>query len=154
LEPARANGLKVDVLAVVRRRRQEILTQLAITTQGFAALRIVEDNNAEVIRAVASAISTTTAAMRTAVMTAQAAASQRIALGHLQAARLAASTMAHQAAALEAGTTGPAEKAEVLKQAWKEVHAALDRVDAQKAQVVRTIAQADRELTRPKPRTP
>ena len=154
LEPARANGLKVDVLAVVRRRRQEILTQLAITTQGFAALRIVEDNNAEVIRAVASAISTTTAAMRTAVMTAQAAASQRIALGHLQAARLAASTMADQAAALEAGTTGPAEKAEVLKQAWKEVHAALDRVDAQKAQVVRTIAQADRELTRPKPRTP
>jgi uncharacterized protein YaaN involved in tellurite resistance len=152
-EPARAHALRVDVLAVVRRRRQEILTQLAITTQGFAALRIVEENNAEVIRAVASAISTTTAAMRTAVMTAQAAASRRIALGYLQAARLAASTMADHAAALEAGTTGPAGGAAVLKQAWGEVYAALDRVDAQKAQVVRTIAQADRELTRPKPQT-
>jgi uncharacterized protein YaaN involved in tellurite resistance len=153
-DPTRAHALRVDVLAVVRRRRQEILTQLAITTQGFAALRIVEENNGEVIRAVASAINTTAAAMRTAVITAQAAASQRIAMGHLQAARLAASTMADHAAALEAGTTGPAEKAEVLKQAWGEVYAALDRVDAQKAQVVRTIAQADRELTRPKPRTP
>ncbi len=151
-EQARAHALRVDVLAVVRRRRQEILTQLAITTQGFAALRIVEENNAEVIRAVASAISTTTAAMRTAVMTAQATASQRMALGQLQAARLAASTMADHAAALEASATAPAGGAAVLKQAWGEVYAALDRVDAQKAQVVRTIAQADRELTRPKPR--
>lgn len=150
-EPARAHALRVDVLAVVRRRRQEILTHLAITTQGFAALRIVEENNAEVIRAVASAISTTTAAMRTAVLTAQAAASQRMTLGHLQAARLAARTMADQAAALEAGVTGPARGAAVLEEAWGEVYAALDRVDAQKAQVVRTIAQADRELTRPKP---
>jgi len=151
-EPARAHVLRVDVLAVVRRRRQEILTQLAITTQGFAALRMVEENNAEVIRAVASAISTTTAAMRTAVMTAQAAASRRMAMEHLQAARLAVGTMADQAAALEAGTTGPAGGAVVLKQAWAQVYAALDRVDAQKAQVLRTISEADRELTRPKPR--
>jgi len=150
-EPARAHVLRVDVLAVVRRRRQEILTQLAITTQGFAALRMVEENNAEVIRAVASAISTTTAAMRTAVMTAQAAASRRMAMEHLQAARLAVGTMADQAAALEAGTTGPAGGAVVLKQAWAQVYAALDRVDAQKAQVLRTISEADRELTRPKP---
>jgi uncharacterized protein YaaN involved in tellurite resistance len=150
-DPARAHALRVDVLAVVRRRRQEILTQLAIATQGFAALRMVEENNAEVIRAVASAISTTTAAMRTAVMTAQAAASRRMAMEHLQAARLAADTMADQVAALEAGTTDPAGGAAVLKQAWGDVYAALDRVDAQKAQVMRTISQADRELTRPKP---
>ena len=150
-EPARAQALRVDVLVVVRRRRQEILTQLAITTQGFAALRIVEENNAEVIRAVAAAISTTSAAMRTAVMTAQAAASQRMTLGHLQAARLAATTMANHASELEARATGPALGAAVLEEAWGEVYAALDRVDEQKVQVVRTIAQADRELTRPKP---
>jgi hypothetical protein len=147
----RAEALKLEVLPVVRRRHQEILTQLAIVMQGYAALRIVEDNNADVIRAVASAISTTTAALRTAVMVAGAAASQRIALGQLEAARQAASTMSDQAAALEAGVSGPEGRVAMLREAWAEVYAALDRVDAQKARVIRTISEADRELTRPKP---
>lgn len=150
-DPNRANALRLDVLPVVRRRRQAILTQLAIVMQGYAALSIVEDNNAEVIRAVASAISTTAAALRTAVMVASAAASQRSVLEQLEAARLAASTMSDQAAALEAGVSGPGGRVDMLRQAWTEVYAALDRVDAQKAQVLRTISAADRELTRPKP---
>jgi uncharacterized protein YaaN involved in tellurite resistance len=150
---ARAEALRLDVLPVVRRRHQEILTQLAIVMQGYAALRIVEDNNAEVIRAVASAVTTTTAALRTAVMVAGAAASRRVVLEQLEAARLAAGTMAEQAAALEAGVSGPGGRVAMLRDAWSEVYAALDRVDAQKAQVLRTISEADRELTRPKPGT-
>jgi uncharacterized protein YaaN involved in tellurite resistance len=149
-DPARARALHLDVLPVVRRRRQEILTQLTIVMQGYAALRIVEDDNAEVIRSVASTISTTTAALRTAVMVAGAAASHRMALEQLGAARLAASTMNDHAAALEAGVTGPAGRVAALREAWAEVYAALDRVDAQKAQVLRTISEADRALTRPK----
>jgi uncharacterized protein YaaN involved in tellurite resistance len=148
---ARAEALRLDVLPVVRRRHQEILTQLAIVMQGYSALRIVEDNNAEVIRAVASAVTTTTAALRTAVMVAGAAASRRIVLEQLEAARLAAGTMAEQAAALEAGVSGPGGRVAMLRDAWSEVYAALDRVDAQKARVLRTISEADRELTRPKP---
>lgn len=149
-EPARAEALRSDVLTVVKRRRGEILTQLAIATQGYTALRVVEDNNAEVIDAVASAVSTTAAALNTAVMVAQAAASQRMALEHLAAARLAASTMAENAAALEAGVAGAGGRVAVLKGAWDEVRAALDRVDAQKALVLQTISAADRELTRPR----
>jgi uncharacterized protein YaaN involved in tellurite resistance len=150
-DPARADALRIDLLAVVRRRHQEILTQQAIATQGLAALRIVQENNADVIRAVASAVTTTTAAIRTAVMTAQAAASQRIALEHLVAAQRATTTMANHAAALEAGTAGPGGGVTQLREAWGQVYAALDRVDAQKARALRTIAEADRELTRPKP---
>jgi uncharacterized protein YaaN involved in tellurite resistance len=150
-DAARAETLRLDVLPVVRRRHQEILTQLAVMIQGYAALRIVEDNNAEVIRAVTSAITTTTAALRTAVMVAGAAASRRIVLEQLEAARQAAGAMADQAAALEAGVAGPEGRVAMLREAWREVYAALDRVDAQKAQVLRTISEADRELTRPKP---
>ena len=150
---ARARSLRLDVLPVVKRRRQEILTQLTIVMQGYAALRIVEDDNAEVIRSVASTISTTTAALRTAVMVAGAAASHRMALEQLGAARLAASTLNDHAAALEAGVSGPEGRVAVLREAWGEVYAALDRVDAQKAQVLRTISEADRALTRPKPGT-
>jgi uncharacterized protein YaaN involved in tellurite resistance len=106
-----------------------------------------------VIRALATAITTTTTAMRTAVMAAHAASSQRIALGQLHAAQQATSAMANHIAALEDGTTGPSGRVALLRDAWSEVYAALDRVDAQKAQVMRTISQADRELTRPKPGT-
>ena len=147
----RAKVLRLDVLSVVKRRRQEILTQLTIVMQGYVALRIVEDDNAEVIRSVASTISTTSAALRTAVMVAGAAASHRIALEQLGAARLAASTMNDHAAALEAGVSGPEGRVAMLREAWSEVYAALDRVDAKKAQVRRTISEADRTLTRPKP---
>jgi hypothetical protein len=59
--------------------------------------------------------------------------------------------MSDQAAALEAGVSGPGGRVAMLREAWAEVYAALDRVDAQKAQVIRTISEADRELTRPKP---
>src|ERR1035437_6809752 len=148
---ARARSLRLDVLPVVKRRRQEILTQLTIVMQGYAALRIVEDDNAEVIRSVASTISTTTAALRTAVMVAGSAASHRMALEQLGAARLAASAMTDHVAALEAGVSGPEGRVAMLREAWGEVYAALDRVDTQKAQVLRTISEADRELTKPRP---
>ncbi len=145
----RAAALRLDVQPVVKRRREEILTQLAIVTQGYAALRIVEERNAEVIRAVGQAITTTTAALRTAAMVAGAAASQHAALEQLEAAREAASTMADRAAALEEAS-GPAGRLALLREAWSEVYAALDRVDFEKAEVLRTISLADRELTRPK----
>jgi len=147
-DAARAQALRLDVLSVVRRRRREILTQLAVVTQGYAALRIVEDSNADVIRALAAAIGTTTAALRTAAMVASAAASQRLAFEQLEAAREAANSMAGQAAALAAGVSGPGGRMALLRAAWSEVNAALDRVDAQKAQMLQTIASDDRELTR------
>ena len=49
-DPHRAEALRLDVLTAVKRRREEILVQLAIVTQGYAALRIVEDRNADVIQ--------------------------------------------------------------------------------------------------------
>jgi hypothetical protein len=153
-EPARAQSLMTSFLSVVRRRRQEILVQLAVVTQGFAALQVVEESNAEVVHALATAITTTTTAMRTAVMAAHAAASQRIALGQLHAAQKATSAMANHVAALEDGSSGPSGRVAVLRDAWSEVYAALDRVDQQKAQVLRTISRADRELTRLKPGSP
>jgi uncharacterized protein YaaN involved in tellurite resistance len=134
----------------VRRRHQEILTQLAVVTQGYLALRIVEDTNAEVIRAVASAITTTAAALRTAAVAAGAAANQRAAMEQLETAQLAASAMSNHAAELEAGLSGPGGRVEMLRGAWAEVYAALDRVDAQKARVLKTMSSADLELARPK----
>jgi uncharacterized protein YaaN involved in tellurite resistance len=146
-EPERAAALRADVLYAVRRRRQSILTELAVATQGYAALRIVEQNNDEVIRAIAAATTTTASAMRTAVMVAQAAASQRATLEQLEMAGQATQAMADQAAEMEARLPDSRARVGMLQQAWAEVSAALDRVDAQKAEALRTISSADRKLT-------
>ncbi len=147
----RASHLRSLVLAELRNRRTQILTQLAIATQGYAALEIVQESNDEVLDAVASAISTTSAALRTAVLAAQAAASQRLAIGRLEATRRAESAIADQALAFEAGMAAQPDQTELLKSAWEEMRAALDRVEEQKVRALRSISTADRELTRPKP---
>jgi uncharacterized protein YaaN involved in tellurite resistance len=151
-EPERAAALRADVLYAVRRRRQSILTELAVATQGYAALRIVEQNNDEVIRAIAAATTTTASAMRTAVMVAQAAASQRATLEQLEMAGQVTQAMADQAAEMEARLPDSRARVGMLQQAWAEVSAALNRVDAQKAEALRTISSADRELTHLKTR--
>jgi uncharacterized protein YaaN involved in tellurite resistance len=146
-EPDRAAALRADILYAVRRRRQSILTELAVATQAYAALRIVEQNNHAVIRAIAAATTTTASAMRTAVMVAQAAASQRATLEQLDIAGEVTQAMADQAAEMEAQLPDSRARVGMLQQAWAEVSAALDRVDAQKAEALRTISSADRELT-------
>jgi uncharacterized protein YaaN involved in tellurite resistance len=150
-DPQRAEYLRTRVLTTLRARRAEILTQLAIATQGYAALEVVEESNGAVLEAVAQAISTTATALRTAVLAAQAAASQRLALEHMEAAARARGAMAVQASALEAGMTARAAQTDALATAWSEMRAALDQVEARKVQALRSITSADRELTRPKP---
>jgi len=63
---------------------------------------------------------------------------------------MAATTMAGHAATLEAEVSGPGGRIAEFKQAWGEVRASLDRVEAQKADVLKSISRADRELTHPK----
>ena len=69
---ARAEALRQDMLFAVRQRRQEILTQLAVALQGYAAIGVVQANNRELIRAISLATTTTIAALRTAVIAADA----------------------------------------------------------------------------------
>jgi uncharacterized protein YaaN involved in tellurite resistance len=71
-EPAAAHALQVEALYAVRRRRRDLLLQLAVATQGYAALRLVEQDNLEVIWAIRSATTTTVTALRTALLAARA----------------------------------------------------------------------------------
>jgi uncharacterized protein YaaN involved in tellurite resistance len=80
-------------------------------------------------------------------MVAQAAASQRATLEQLEMAGQATAAMEGQAAMLAAHVPDALARVEALRGAWADVSAALDRVDAQKAEALRTISSADRELT-------
>src|ERR1700680_4094426 len=84
-DPARAKELQEDVLFYIRQKRQDLLTQLAVNTQGSLAMDLVKKNNLELIKGVDRATTTTVSALRTAIIVAQALANQKLALNQITA---------------------------------------------------------------------
>src|SRR6202165_324382 len=84
-DPDRAKVLQEDVLFYVRQKDQDILTQLAVSVQGYLALDVIRRNNVELIKGVDRATTTTVSALRTAVIVAQARAHQKLVLDQITA---------------------------------------------------------------------
>lgn len=84
-DPEKARSLKEDVLFYVRQKRQDLLTQLSVSVQGYLALDLVRKNNLELIKGVERATTTTVSALRTAVITALALGNQRLVLDQISA---------------------------------------------------------------------
>ena len=61
-DPERAKVLKEDLLFYVRQKHQDLLTQLAVSIQGYLALDVVRRNNLELIKGVQRATTTTVSA--------------------------------------------------------------------------------------------
>src|SRR6185295_1611840 len=70
-DPERAKAIKDDVLFYVRQKRQDLLTQLAVSIQGYLAIDLIRKNNLELIKGVDRATTTTISALRTAIIVAQ-----------------------------------------------------------------------------------
>jgi len=139
-EPERARALRSDVLFPVRQRLQAILTQLAVAVQGDAALRIVQQNHQEVVRAINAATTTTTAALRTAILVAQAVAAQRLIAEGLRAVGPIA-----QADRMGATTVGTDMTA--LRGSWDRAVSTLDEIDAYSAAARQAMKATLRDLT-------
>ena len=84
-DPERAKVLKEDMLFSVRQKHQDLLTQLAVSVQGYLALDVIRRNNIELIKGVQRATTTTVSALRTAVIVAQALADQKLVLDQITA---------------------------------------------------------------------
>ncbi|HKE89582.1 MAG TPA: toxic anion resistance protein [Gemmatimonadales bacterium] len=84
-DPAKAKVAKEEVLFAVRQKVTDLLTQLAVNSQGYLALDLVRRNNVELIKGVDRATTTTVSALRTAVMVAQALANQKLVLDQINA---------------------------------------------------------------------
>ncbi len=84
-DPEKARVVKEEMLFYVRQKVQDLLTQLAVTIQGYLALDIVRKNNLELIKGVDRASTTTVSALRTAVIVAQALANQKLVLDQINA---------------------------------------------------------------------
>jgi uncharacterized protein YaaN involved in tellurite resistance len=133
-DPERARALQEEILFTARQKQQDIATQLAVNVQGYMALDLIKRNNAELAKGVDRATTTTVAALRTAVITAQALANQKLVLdqiGALQAttSNLIVSTskmLRENATRVQEGASGATVDIEKLKEAFANVRAAID----------------------------
>src|SRR4029453_4937961 len=66
-EPAKAKAIRETALFYTRQRTTDLLTQMAVTVQGYLALDLVKKNNVELVKGVDRASTTTVSALRTAV---------------------------------------------------------------------------------------
>ena len=84
-DPAKAKAIRETALFYIRQRTTDLLTQMAVTVQGYLALDLVKKNNVELIKGVDRASTTTVAALRTAVTVAQALVGQKLVLEQITA---------------------------------------------------------------------
>ena len=84
-DPQRARVVREELLFYTRQKVTDLLTQMAVNIQGYLALDLLQKNNFELIKGVDRATTTTVAALRTAVMVAQALVNQKLVLDQISA---------------------------------------------------------------------
>ena len=147
-EPDRVKALREDVLFYVRQKHQDLLTQLAVSIQGYLAMDIVLKNNAELIKGVDRATTTTVSALRTAVIVAQALANQRLVLEQITALNTTTSSMIESTSKLlaEQSTTIQSQAASAtiglpqLQAAFNNIYATMDAIDNYKVAALDSMA--------------
>jgi uncharacterized protein YaaN involved in tellurite resistance len=133
-DPERGRVLQEDVLFVARQKQQDIATQLAVNVQGYMALDLIKRNNIELVKGVDRATTTTLAALRTAVITAQAGANQKLVLDQITALQSTTSNLivstSHMlrtnATRIQEGASSATIDVEKLKEAFANVRATID----------------------------
>ncbi|MBE1875746.1 toxic anion resistance protein [Myceligenerans pegani] len=149
VDPEKADAFTSDVLFEVRQKHQDLLTQLAVSAQGYMALDVVRKNNAELVKGVERATTTTVSALRTAVIVAQALANQKLVLDQIDALSsttsniiVATSEMLKQNSARVAEqATNPSVSVQALETAFTNIYETIDAVDGYKAKAVETMGQ-------------
>jgi uncharacterized protein YaaN involved in tellurite resistance len=79
-----ADALDKQALFSIRQRRQDVITQIAVTMQSYLAMGIIRSNNEELIKGVKRAKTTTMTALTTAVVVAQALDNQKLVLDQIK----------------------------------------------------------------------
>jgi uncharacterized protein YaaN involved in tellurite resistance len=158
-----ANALKSDALFAIRQRRQDIMTQLAVSVQGYMALDLVRKNNIELIKGVDRAQTTTVAALRTAVIVSQALARQKLVLDQITALNTTTSNLIEatsnqlriQGGEINQQAASSTIDIQKLQTAFDNVFQTMDALDTFRAQAVdsmsQTVTALEGQIERAKP---
>jgi uncharacterized protein YaaN involved in tellurite resistance len=136
-DPAKAKALRETALFYVRQRTQDLLTQMAVTVQGYLALDLVKKNNVELVKGVDRASTTTVSALRTAVTVAQALTNQKLVLDQITAINTTTAGLIDSTGALlKSNTASIHEQAasatipvETLQRAFQNIYDTMDAID-------------------------
>ncbi|MDO9488098.1 MAG: toxic anion resistance protein [Sphingomonadaceae bacterium] len=136
-EPAKAKAVRETALFYVRQRTTDLLTQMAVTVQGYLALDLVKKNNVELVKGVDRASTTTVAALRTAVTVAQAMTNQRLVLEQITSLNTTTANIIDSTGALLKDNTARIHEqaasatipVETLKRAFQNIYDTMDAID-------------------------
>lgn len=148
-DPEKARVVREEMLFYTRQKVQDLLTQLAVTIQGYLAMDVIRKNNLELIKGVDRATSTTISALRTAVIVAQALTNQKLVLDQITAlntttGNLIDSTsrlLQKQAAQTHEQAAGATIPVEQLKQSFQNIFQTIDAIAVYKTQALDAMKQ-------------
>jgi uncharacterized protein YaaN involved in tellurite resistance len=148
-DPAKAKAIRETALFYVRQRTQDLLTQMAVSVQGYLALDLVKKNNVELVKGVDRASTTTVSALRTAVTVAEAMTNQRLVLQQVTAlntttAGIIDSTsklLADQTAKIHEQAANSTIPMETLQRAFQNIYDTMDNIDSFKLRALDSMKQ-------------
>ncbi len=148
-DPAKAKAVRETALFYVRQRTQDLLTQMAVSVQGYLALDLVKKNNVELVKGVDRASTTTVGALRTAVTVAEAMTNQRLVLGQITAlnettANIIDSTstlLADQTSKIHEQAASSTIPLETLQRAFQNIYDTMDNIDTFKLRALDSMKQ-------------
>jgi uncharacterized protein YaaN involved in tellurite resistance len=136
-EPAKAKAIRESALFYTRQRTTDLLTQMAVTVQGYLALDLVKKNNVELVKGVDRASTTTVSALRTAVTVAQAMTNQKLVLQQITALNTTTAGMIDSTGEMLRTQTGAIHEQaasstiplETLQRAFQNIYDTMDQID-------------------------
>jgi len=148
-EPAKAKAIRETALFYTRQRTTDLLTQMAVTVQGYLALDLVKKNNVELVKGVDRASTTTVSALRTAVTVAQAMSNQKLVLEQVTALNTTTASMIDSTGEMLRTQTGAIHEQaatstiplETLQRAFQNIYDTMDQIDQFKLQALGNMKQ-------------
>ena len=154
-DPARAKAIRETALFYVRQRSTDLLTQTAVTVQGYLALDLVKKNNVELVKGVDRASTTTVSALRTAVTVAQALTNQKLVLEQIGALNTTTAGMIDTTGEMLRTQTGAIHEQaasstiplETLQRAFQNIYDTMDQIDRFKLEALDNMKQTVNTLS-------
>ena len=148
-DPAKAKAVRETALFYVRQRTQDLLTQMAVSVQGYLALDLVKKNNVELVKGVDRASTTTVGALRTAVTVSEAMTNQRLVLQQITALNDTTAGIIDSTSTMLRDQTGKIHEQaaastiplETLQRAFQNIYDTMDEVDEFKVRALDSMKQ-------------
>ncbi len=149
IDAEKARVVKEEMLFYLRQKVTDLLTQLAVTVQGYLAMDMIRKNNLELIKGVDRATTTTVSALRTAVMVSQALTNQKMVLEQINALNTTTSNMIEstsnllkkQASDIQQQASSSTVEVDKLKKAFQNIYDTMDMMANYKVKALDNMKQ-------------